>query len=262
MNAALIGRFGRATLVAAGLSLVTAATASAHDRTPEIAYTPIALSGPFALSTAYAGPPTSSVTLGGVPFSVGGGFLVWAGQSQTVATSVEEPTSVHLLLNSADTWWFYAGRKLGDVTLRFSDGTKQTVSLVIGTNIREWKVGAGSLVVSTTTDPATKNVWSGSAVDGYPAVIDMLTVAVPPTDATLTSVTVTNSAVVTDLGIIFSGLTVAVADEDGHHDRGHHAGAKQPEPAEKHAAAGPEAQKQQPEARHGDGGHESEPDSN
>jgi hypothetical protein len=104
--------------------------------------------------------------------------------------------------------WYYAGQTLGTVRLTFSDGSVQETILVVGNNIREWRVGAGSWVVGTVTSKNTR-VWDGLAhLDGGEAVIDMLTIPVQPTHGYLTGVAVTTTASGTLMRTVFSGVTV------------------------------------------------------
>jgi hypothetical protein len=106
--------------------------------------------------------------------------------------------------------WYYAGQTLGTVRLTFRNGTVQETTLVVGKNIREWRVGAGSWVVGTVTSPKNTRVWDGLAhLDGGEAVIDMLTIpVVQPTHGYLTGVAVTTTASGTLMRTVFSGVTV------------------------------------------------------
>jgi hypothetical protein len=105
--------------------------------------------------------------------------------------------------------WYYAGQTLGTVRLTFSNGHVQDTTLVVGNNIREWRVGAGSWVVGTVTSPKSIRVWDGLAhLDGGEAVIDMLTIPVQPRYGYLTGVAVTTTASGTLMRTVFSGVTV------------------------------------------------------
>src|SRR5207245_9535411 len=131
------------------------------------------------------------------------------GQTASVTTTIPGVVSLHLLLNSYGTMWYYAGQTLGTVRLTFSDGSVQDTTLVVGNNIREWRVGAGSWVVGTVTSPKSIRVWDGVAhLDGGEAVIDMLTIPVQPTHGYLTGVAVTTTASGTLMRTVFSGLTL------------------------------------------------------
>jgi hypothetical protein len=84
---------------------------------------------------------------------------------------------------------------VGTVVLTFSDATTQSSDLVIGANLREWRVGASG-IVNTLTDPAAAPVWTTTAqpsMGGGNAVLDMLTIPVATAGKTLTTVTVTDT---------------------------------------------------------------------
>jgi len=96
------------------------------------------------------------------------------------------------------------------VTLTFSDGTTQSTDLMVGSNLREWRTGAG-FTVNLITDPAAAQVWTGNATDGSAAVIDMLTISLTGTK-TLTSVTVNDTNGWGALAISLAGLTISSLD--------------------------------------------------
>ncbi len=213
---------------------------------PATTYFPIAL-GPQAtipLSSWYQNPPTGAVTLGGVPFNLGNFTLLFQGQSTAIPTPVQRADAAYLLLNSAWTFAQYTGQTAGKVRLTFSDGTFQETPLVVGGNIREWEFGL-NWTANTLTNPSATNVWTGLAAPGMggaTAGIDMLRIPIS-TSATLTGVTVTNTAAFSTPWITLRGLTVSDpagdnedADEDG--DDGDDAAPATPEMH--HDAAGPE----------------------
>jgi hypothetical protein len=206
MNRALVGKSFKTIALASTMTLAATAVAYAQDA-------PVALgsAATLPLTSIYASPPSGAVTLGGAAFNLGNYALLAVNQSATFAASYPSPKAVHLLLNTENTWSYFDGIPVGTATLTFSNGTTQIVPLTSGVNIREWRIGAGSVVVShPLTDPAATNgVWNGLATDGTAAAIDMLTVSVPPTvTASLASVSVTNTAF-GSLGIHVSGLSVS-----------------------------------------------------
>ncbi len=212
--------FTKAFVLATGLSLGSVAVAFAGAPAPAPAttlYSPTPL-GPQAttpLWVLYVNPPMGAVTLGGIPFNTSNFALLRPGQSLTVPTSVQNATAAYLLLNSGNTGMWAAGQTEGRVRLSFSNGTFQDTPLVVGSNIREWMPGGGT--VGWLTSTATLQVWTGSG-----AVIDMLTIPITPTTATLTGVTVSNLAPF-GLNIQFNGLTISdppatVAKGDGDED--------------------------------------------
>jgi hypothetical protein len=98
---------------------------------------------------------------------------------------------------------------VGTVVLTFSDATTQSTDLLVGGNLREWRVGAAG-VVNTLTDPAAAPVWTTTAqasMGGGSAVLDMLTIPVATTGKTLTTVTVTDTNGFGSLQIDLAGLT-------------------------------------------------------
>jgi hypothetical protein len=215
MNSRPFAKLTQSLVAAAGMSLATAAVlsgyAAAPAAQPTTGFATISLSAVAnqPLSTLYVAPPTGTQMLGGTPFSTGSYALLAPGQSAGVGTRIPAVVNVHLLLNSYNTMYYYAGQTLGTVRLTFSDGSVQQTSLVVGTNVREWRVGAGAWVVRTVTSSANTRVWDGMAhLDGGEAVIDRLTIPVQPVRAYLTGVQLSNTAAGTILRTVFSGLTV------------------------------------------------------
>jgi hypothetical protein len=211
----LSSTFIKSLVVASGLSLATAAavsasgTAAARPTATGFATIPISTVASRPLSDLYVAPPTGTQVLGGTPFATGSFALLSPGDAASVTTRIRGAVNLHLLLNSYGTMWYYAGQKLGTVRLTFSDGSVQETTLVVGNNIREWRVGAGSWVVATVTSQANKRVWDGMAhLDGGEAVIDKLAVPVQPAHGYLTGVAVTTTATGTLMRTVFSGLTV------------------------------------------------------
>ncbi len=204
------------TLSLAVTPLVAASVLANAGAVPQgtTAYAPIALGSQATWPTAntYLNPPSGSVILGGIPFSVGNMAILHLGQQVSVTASAHKPLAVYLLLNSANSLVQYTGQSLGRAHLTFSDGTALDTQLVLGTNIREWRLGGGAGFVTTVTSPANTNAWTGTATPaagGGTAVIDMLTITIPATTATLTGVTVSNAAPSAVLQVLLTGITVA-----------------------------------------------------
>ena len=199
--------------VALGLASIAPAAAQIAQSAPAAttAYTTISLSSVAnrPLSDLYVAPPTGTQMLGGTPFDTGSFALLAPGQTASVTTGIAGVVNVHLLVNSYNTLYYYAGQTLGTVRLTFSDGSVQETALVVGGNVREWRVGAGWWVVGTVTSPANTRVWDGVAhLDGGEAVIDRLTIPVQPARGSLTGVSVSTTASGTLLRTVFSGLTL------------------------------------------------------
>ena len=207
MNAAIFTKPAKGLILASGLIAASSIMGYAQDA-------PVALGAQATvpLSGMYAGAPTGSVSLGGHTFDLSAGNLASLanGQSVSFSGSWANATGAYLLLNSANTYLWYDQTVVGNVTLTFSDGTTQSTDLMVGSNLREWRTGAG-FTVNLITDPAAAQVWSGTATDGSAAVIDMLSISLTGTK-TLTSVTVNDTNGWGALAISLSGLTISSPD--------------------------------------------------
>ena len=206
MNAVIL-KSAKGLILASGLIAASSVLGYAQDVT-------IAL-GPQAstpLSSMYAGAPSGITTLGGHSFDLSSGNLIplTNGQSVALAGSWVNATSVYLLLNSANTYLWYDGTVVGNVTITFSDGTTQSTDLTVGSNLREWRLGA-RFTDNIITDPVAAQVWSGTALDGAAATIDMLTVTLPGTK-TATSIAVNDTNGFGALVINLAGLTIDPQD--------------------------------------------------
>src|SRR2546429_3542245 len=216
MNAALFTKSTTGRMLASGV--IAASSVHGHAQDAPVALGTLA---PYPLSSAYATVPTGQATLGGHTFDMTSGNMVKlaTNASASFAGSYQNPTAVYLLLNSANTYSWYEGTPVGTVVLTFSDGTTQTATLTVGSNLRDWYVG-GFGVVNAVTDvtPSTTTAysteaWTTTVLGGTgTAVLDMLSVPVVGANKTLTSVQVTNSNPYGGaLSIDLSGLTVDVA---------------------------------------------------
>ena len=205
MNAAIFTKPAKGLILASGLIAASSVMGFAQDA-------PVALGAQATvpLNSLYVSAPTGITSLGGHSFDLSGGNLLALGngQSATVTGSWANATSAYLLLNTQNTYWWYDGSVVGNVTFTFSDGTTQSTDLTVGGNIREWRTGAG-FTVNTLTDPAAANVWTGSAqagTGGGTAVIDMLSITLP--SKTVTSVTLNDTNTWGALQVHLAGLTV------------------------------------------------------
>src|SRR5256712_553728 len=213
MNAALFTKSTTGLILASGLIAASSVLGHAQDA-------PVALGtlATYPLSSAYATVPTGQATLGGHTFDMTSGNMIKlaTNASASFAGSYQNPTAVHLLLNSANTYSWYSGTPVGTVVLTFSDGTTQTATLTVGSNLREWSLGGFGVVNSvtdvtpSTTTPYSSQVWTTTVLGGTgAAVLDMLTIPVATANTTLTSVQVTNNNPFGGaLSIDLSGLTV------------------------------------------------------
>lgn len=209
MNAATLSKSAKGLILASGLIATSTVMGYAQD-------TPIQLGAqgtPLALSSLYASAPTGMAALGGHTFDLTSGDLLQLGngQSATFTGSWAKPKAAYLLLNSYNTYLWYDQTVIGTVTITFADGTTQSADLMVGGNIREWRIGAG-FTVNTLTDPAAAQVWSGAAAaDGSEATIDMLTISLPATQ-NVTSITLTDTNTWGALMIDLAGLTLDTQD--------------------------------------------------
>src|SRR5919109_1998648 len=208
MNAALMTKPTKALIAAATLSLLTAAGAAAGQNSPVA----LGAQATLPLSSYYANPPLGAVTLGGMPFTTDSAVDLSSGASASYSVSYQNPSKVSLLLNTANTAWWYEGSPVGRVTLSYANGATQSVNLVAGSNIREWAFGT-DWTVDSLTDSSASNWWTGTRADdpSIAAGLDMLTVTVSSANSTssLTGVSVTNTNDWGSLNVLLAGLTIA-----------------------------------------------------
>src|SRR3989440_629255 len=202
MNAAIL-KSAKGLILASGLIAASSVLGYAQDTTVALG-----AQATIPLSSMYAGAPSGITTLGGHSFDLSSGNLIQLsnGQSVTFAGSWANATSAYLLLNSANTYLWYDQTVVGNVTITFSDGSTQSTDLMVGSNLREWRIGAG-FTDNTITDPAAAQVWGGTALDGTAATIDMLTITMAGTK-TATSIAVSNINGFGALVINLAGLTI------------------------------------------------------
>lgn len=211
MNAATWTKPAKGLALASGLFFAFGIIANADSGT-----LPLGTQATTSLASFYLNPPTGpALPKTTVPFDLSGGNFAWLNKGGSVAftTSYKNPGNVYLLLNTSFTYPQYAGRKAGQVTLTFGDGTSQSTDLTIGGNVREWRVGAGSAVVGTITDTNSSNAWDGFAqggMGGGQAVLDQLKVIVlaPTSTKVLTGISVTRATDDMDVHLQVSGVTV------------------------------------------------------
>jgi hypothetical protein len=213
MNAALFTKSTTGLILASGLIAASSILGHAQDA-------PVALGtqATLSLSGYYTTTPTGQASLGGHTFDMTGGNAVKMlnGGTASFTGSYQNAKAVYLLLNTANTYNWYAGSVVGTVVLTFSDATTQSTDLVIGGNLREWRTGAFG-VVNTVTDvtpstvaPYSTQVFTTTAqasMGGGAAVLDMLTIPVATTGKTLTTVTVTDTNGWGALQMDLAGLT-------------------------------------------------------
>jgi hypothetical protein len=207
MDASTLAKSAKALILASGLIVASTVIGAAQD-----APVPLGTTATVALNSWYITPPSGQALLGGHTFDLTAGNLILLANGQNVSFtgSFAGAKGAYLLLNSSNTYSYYAGSLVGQVVLTFSDGTTQATDLTVGTNLREWRIGAGA-TVSTLATTGAAQVWAGTAqpgMGGGTAVIDMLSIPVATAGKTLTTVTLTDTNTFGALKIQLAGLTV------------------------------------------------------
>ena len=134
----------------------------------------------------YVSPPLGSVELGGVWFELPAGLNSITTQAEPLpgyptrlvfsGLDIRSPKSVHLLLTGGNARRTYADQVVGQLVLMFENNPPVYVDLILGWNLREWKV-YGEHNVTWIKDAHTRQVWSGAnRHDSGLGVIDMITV--------------------------------------------------------------------------------------
>jgi hypothetical protein len=132
----------------------------------------------------FAAPPTGSVTLGGLPFTLSTNIF----KSQAAAapfedaptrlllfTDVPQPQRLHLLLNTGNGFLKFANQPIGQV-IAYCDQTPQLVSeLVLSRDLREWHNADN--VVDTAVQ--SRPVWGEPITEDVTGTIDLLSLDLP-----------------------------------------------------------------------------------
>ena len=150
-------------------------------------------------------PPTGRITLGGIPFEVPeeGNNTFQSGATATgkIDVQVRKARALHILMNAG--WGVeFRGRRVGAVTLTFTDGMAVSFPIVCGESVREtWDFldeAAGRKMAKPLADIQWRNVLEEQQNRGRPAVayIDMLTLQIPEGLAgrTLAAVTIVDQS--------------------------------------------------------------------
>ena len=174
------------------------------------------------------GLPSGNVTLGGVAFNIPASYPDWISNpnsqapdlSATLSMNISQATSVRLLLNTGNTYaaQMQIGDHIGDVILNYASGPSDTLSLLVGNNIREWAVGntEPQPIINTFTDPNLEEVYQGDNNGGIACVVDMLTIPLDGT-RTLTGIALEDESIAnigqTNPVLILRGATVQSVPE-------------------------------------------------
>jgi hypothetical protein len=208
MDASTLAKSAKALILASGLIVASTVIGAAQD-----APVPLGTTATVALNSWYIAPPSGQAVLGGHTFDLTSGNLILLanGQSVSFTGSFAGVKGAYLLINSSNTYSYYAGSVVGQVVLTFSDGTTLSTDLIEGTNIREWRIGAGATVDMVPAGAGSTQVWTGTAqpgMGGGTAVIDMLSIPVATAGKTLTTVTLNDTNSFGALHLQLAGLTV------------------------------------------------------
>jgi len=113
-------------------------------------------------------------------------------------TNIKNPTEVYLLLQAGWGLVQYNGLQIGFVRLGFSDGSTFDTPLTLGDNIRDW-AWESSAAVRTVSSPSSRPAWTGTAPDGTPGGMDILTISIPSgkQKLSLTSIVISDISQVT-----------------------------------------------------------------
>jgi len=120
--------------------------------------------------------------LEGIPFDFG-----WHFESQSEAkkqyptsfsikTHVQNPTNVYFLIQAGWGYDFYKDKKIGEISLQFSDGAIYHIPLILGENVRDWSV-TNERAVRSLTSTFIEEAWAGDSTAGK-GRIDMLTIPI------------------------------------------------------------------------------------
>ena len=147
------------------------------------------------LGRLYLNPPTGDIQLDGVQFHLSPDSLIFDTNEQPryyltrqdggkeIEIQLNEPIAnvkkVHFLINSGNSKSVYAGRKIGEISLRFGNVHPFTIDLILGHNIREWAVGNQGDLVREFADSSVQQAWQGMNRQGINAVIDHLEITIP-----------------------------------------------------------------------------------
>jgi hypothetical protein len=147
------------------------------------------------LSEFYIDFPTGIVNLEGVCFHLEHKSLVFDTGShirhyypvdnngKEVRLKLPEPitgiSAAYFLINSGNSKEVFESEKIGEIILCYEGGLEFPVDLVLGKNIREWRIGSSGDYVRKHSDLNSKLVWQGFSTDGTNAIMDCLEMNIP-----------------------------------------------------------------------------------
>jgi tetratricopeptide (TPR) repeat protein len=139
------------------------------------------------LDALFQNPPTGEQNWGGVTFMIPEtnnklGTKCVEGDNAPNAfvipvDNVAHPETIYILINAGYTPGFY-NERIGVIDVKFDDGNFFSHDLILGYNIREWRILAEN-AVSTTSSPGMIEVYRGANVYSEIGVLDMLKIDIP-----------------------------------------------------------------------------------
>lgn len=119
--------------------------------------------------------------------------------SISISTYIEEPRQIHILIQAGNGNVDFNGNTIGKITLYFDNGQRFVEPLVLGHNIRDWRLNLPDFYVNTISSYDIQEVWRGKTTDGIDGHIDLLTIKIPKElhETTLNNIEVTDTSLAT-----------------------------------------------------------------
>ena len=125
------------------------------------------------------GLPAGSHNLLDIPFLTGWKVTTVGGSiPMQLDPPIPQPIKVHLLLQGGWAIQEFINATLGTIFLEFANREVHRTDLILGYNLRDWTLHRQN-AVTIASSPYLREVWRGTAPDGTPGRIDMLTIDVP-----------------------------------------------------------------------------------
>jgi hypothetical protein len=162
----------------------------------------VAGSGNDNIDSLFPGFATGERTLGGVRFVIpASANKVTTHCEPDLPTAVQistgdvpRPETLFVLINAGNTSANDTGKAIGGIQANFADGERQSYGLVLGFNVREWRISVEGTVTTASSGNLTE-AYRGTTYAGDFGVIDMLALVIPEEHRlrTLTSLTLFDS---------------------------------------------------------------------
>lgn len=152
---------------------------------------------------------------GGMVFEIGRGISTIGCHIEnttneiTISMNVRNPSAVHFLIQGGNALDEYANMEIGFIRIFMSDGSTLVVPLIIGHNIRDWKINSNDAVTTLVSDQ-TVEAWATD--EGR---IDMLSVIIPdiyPNNTSVVNIEIvdTSDKDISDPCIHLTAITIVV----------------------------------------------------